>query len=362
MQSATGVEISSLCKSFSGFRAIDDVTLSIAPGEFVSLLGPSGCGKTTLLRAVAGLVVPDTGSIRIGTETVVDAASRTFVPAERRRLGMVFQDYALWPHMRVRENVAFPLAARGVAAAAHDTMMRTALRRVGLESLAERFPGELSGGQQQRVALARAIVDTPRLLLFDEPLSNLDAGLRDALGREIARMVRELGATAIYVTHDQSEALSLSDRIALMRGGRIVCADTPEQLYREPPDAWVARFLNVGNLISGDVGQGVFQATGAEERVLLPELINGHAGPSTLLLPSSAILVGAATPDFHLAVSSVHFRGDRYEVAARWSCPEHGPLLHFWHDRPLRPGERIPVSLDRNRLRLFIGGSGGSDI
>jgi iron(III) transport system ATP-binding protein len=357
-----GVEITNLSKSFAGVRAIDDVTLTIAPGEFVALLGPSSGGKTTLLRAIAGLVTPDRGTVRIGPDTVVDTAKRQFVPPEQRRLGMVFQDYALWPHMRVSENVGFPLEARGVAKSQRQDLIATALRRVGLDALAKRFPGELSGGQQQRVALARAIVDSPRLILFDEPLSNLDANLRDALGREIAQLVRELGATAVYVTHDQGEALSLSDRIAVLREGRLVALGTPEQLYRQPPDAWVAQFLKVGSLISGQSTNGMFTPTGLDQQLALPELVNGHAGPSTLLLPGSALLIGAPNPDVDLAITSVQFRGDRYEVSARLSPNDHGPLVHFWHDRPLKPGDRVPAALDRKRLRLYmddkIDGSG----
>jgi len=351
-----GVEIVRLVKAFGDMRAIDGVDLSIQPGEFVALLGPSGCGKTTLLRAIAGLLAPDEGSIKLGDHLVAAAEAKLFVPAERRGLGMVFQDYALWPHMRVRDNVGFPLAARRVPAAQRASLIETALRRVSLAHLAGRFPGELSGGQQQRVALARAIVDSPRVLLFDEPLSNLDASLRDSLGRDIAMLVRDLGATAIYVTHDQSEALSLADRIAVMRAGRIVQCDTPEQLYKSPADAWIAAFLKSGSLIPGHAEAGTFHPEGKGESLHLPQLMNGHSGPSTLLLPSAAVQAGAAG-ELKFAVASVHFKGDRYEIAARWGARDHGPVVQFWHDKPLKPGDLVSVSLDRDRLRLFLGES-----
>ena len=230
---------------------LDRVSLDIAPGEFLAVLGPSGCGKTTLLRLIAGLLAPDRGSVTIGGETVCDGAHGLFVPAERRRLGMVFQDYALWPHMRVRENVAFPLESRHVPKGEAVRLVTAALTRVGLGALAERFPAELSGGQQQRVALARAIAGSPRVLLFDEPLSNLDTALRDSLGHEIARLTRELGLTALYVTHDQSEALGLADRVAVMRAGRVVQLNSPERLFRDPEDPWTAEFLRAGSLVPG---------------------------------------------------------------------------------------------------------------
>ena len=351
---ANGVEIVRLAKAFGGVRAIDGVDLSIRPGEFVALLGPSGCGKTTLLRAIAGLLAPDEGRIKLGDRLVAAPEAKLFMPAERRGLGMVFQDYALWPHMRVRDNVGFPLAARRVPAGRRTGLIETALRRVSLWHLADRFPGELSGGQQQRVALARAIVDSPRVLLFDEPLSNLDAALRDSLGREIAMLVRDLGATAIYVTHDQSEALSLADRIAVMRAGRIVQCDTPEALYKNPSDAWVAAFLKSGSLIRGRAEAGAFHPEGEGESLHLPQMVNGHSGPSTLLLPSAAVRAGGAG-ELQFAVASVHFKGDRYEIAARWGARDDAPVVQFWHDRPLKPGDLVSVTLDRDRLRLFHG-------
>ena len=347
------VEISRVSKNFKSFRAIDDVSLRVAAGEFVALLGPSSGGKTTVLRMIAGLVTPDTGSIRFDATTIFDAASRTNVPAERRNIGMVFQDYALWPHLRVRDNVGFPLRARNVPKERHAQMIERALARVEMGHLGHRFPGELSGGQQQRVALARATVDEPRLLLFDEPLSNLDAALRESLGREIKALVNSLGATAIYVTHDQSEAFGLADRVAVMREGRIAQEGLPHDLYRQPNDLWMARFLRSGNLIPGIAANGTFQPRGMSQAIGLPGLLNGHAGPVTLMLPGNALRVGGDVSDLRLSIISSQFRGDRYEIAAYLGESHNTPVVHFWHDRAIQPGEPISAALDHDKLTIF---------
>ena len=348
------VEISGVSKSFKAFKAIDNVSLTVGAGEFLALLGPSSGGKTTVLRMIAGLVTPDTGSIRFDDTAIFDAAKRTNVPAERRNIGMVFQDYALWPHLRVRDNVGFPLRARNVPKDRHAQMIERALARVEMGHLGHRFPGELSGGQQQRVALARATVDEPRLLLFDEPLSNLDAALRENLGREIKALVSSLGATAIYVTHDQSEAFGLADRVAVMREGRLVQQGTPHDLYQQPNDVWMARFLRSGNLIAGRASDGAFQPNGLNHTLKLPGLLNGHAGPMTLLVPGNALRVAGDASDVRLSVISTQFRGDRYEIAAYLGdCLQTAPIVHFWHDRAITPGEQVSANLDYTKLRIF---------
>jgi len=347
------VEISRLSKVFKVTKVLNDVSLHIAAGEFVTLLGPSGCGKTTLLRIVAGLEAPSGGSIAFDGTPIADAAQRRFMPAEQRNVGMVFQDYALWPHMRVHDNVAFPLRARRVPKDRHAAMIEAALKRVGLAHLADRFPGELSGGQQQRVALARATVDEPCLLLFDEPLSNLDAALRESLGHEIKELVHSLGATALYVTHDQNEALSLADRVAVMRDGNIVQLGVPLELYQKPADLWMARFLKSGNLIPGVISNGAFQPKGLEQTLRLPHLLNGYSGPMTLMLPGNALRIGGDPADLRLSVIATHFRGDRYEIAAHIGEPHVSPVVHFWHDRAIQPGERVPAAIEHARLRIF---------
>jgi iron(III) transport system ATP-binding protein len=232
---------------FGNVTAVDGVDLVVPAGSMTFLLGPSGCGKTTLLRMIAGLQEPDSGRVLFGDRDV------THQPAERRDAGMVFQGYALWPHMSVRENVAFGLDVRGVPLAERRARTMQALQMVRMESLADRKPGQLSGGQQQRVALARALAFRPEVLLLDEPLSNLDARLRLDMREEIRRICREVGITAIYVTHDREEALSLADLVVVMRDGRIEQRGEPRQVYRRPVSRFVASFMGEVNLISGTV-------------------------------------------------------------------------------------------------------------
>ncbi|MBY8824215.1 ABC transporter ATP-binding protein [Sphingomonas colocasiae] len=243
------VVIDNLGKHYGAVRALDDVSLHVAEGEFVTLLGPSGCGKSTTLFALAGLDRPTEGTIRIGDRVFFDAAAGIDVPAERRGIGLVFQSYALWPHMTVRQNLAFPLKLRKVPKAEQAVRIEEALALVDLTGLGERLPHELSGGQQQRVALARTLVFRPSLLLLDEPLSNLDAKLRHKARDWLKQLQRQLGLTTLYVTHDQEEALAMSDRIAVMQAGRIVQLDTPERIYRRPATRFVADFIGAGNFL-----------------------------------------------------------------------------------------------------------------
>jgi iron(III) transport system ATP-binding protein len=247
------VVLEKVSRHFGDFAAVSDVDLRVAEGEFVTLLGPSGCGKTTTLRMVAGLEQNTGGRISIDNEIVSDAASRVFVPSERRRLGMVFQSYAIWPHMTVFENVAYPLRVRRRPAdEIRDRVMKT-LRLVEMESFAERPAPALSGGQQQRVAIARALVFEPKVLLLDEPLSNLDAKLRLQMGDEFRAIQKRLGMTTLYVTHDQSEAMALSDRVVVMDRGRIQQVGAPEEIYRYPANRTVAGFFGTPNLLAANV-------------------------------------------------------------------------------------------------------------
>jgi ABC-type Fe3+/spermidine/putrescine transport system ATPase subunit len=252
-----GIEVGGLRKEFvddhgSRVAAVDDVTLSVPAGEFLVLLGPSGCGKTTLLRCLAGLEVPDGGEIRLSGRTVFGAGSRAEQTADRR-VGMVFQSYALWPHMTVAENVAYPLTTGGRKGrlSKADARERVAelLKLMRLDTMGERKPSQLSGGQQQRVALARAIAAGNDVVLFDEPLSNIDAKVRETLRLELRSMQRRLGFTAVYVTHDQTEALELADRIAVMRDGKVVQLGTPEEIYRAPRTRYVANFVGISNVL-----------------------------------------------------------------------------------------------------------------
>lgn len=250
------ISIRGLAKTFGkrrgdhGEQALHAVDLDVREGEFLVLLGPSGCGKTTLLRSIAGLEQPDEGSITIDGRVVFDAARRIDVDAGRRPVNMIFQSYALWPHMTAARNVQFPLRCARVGRSEIERRVPEILEKVGIGKLGDRFPSQMSGGQQQRLALARALVVGERIVLFDEPLSNVDAQVREKLRIELIKMQRGLGFTAIYVTHDQSEAMELADRIAVMSHGRIAQLGVPRELYDNPLDIDVARFLGQSNEIA----------------------------------------------------------------------------------------------------------------
>jgi iron(III) transport system ATP-binding protein len=240
-------------KTFGEISVVRDLSLIVHDGEFLTLLGPSGCGKTTTLRMIAGFIPPTTGEIVLRGRVLSSASTGTAVPPEQRGMGMVFQSYAVWPHMTAAGNVAYPLRRARLSRAEIEARTRRALTLVHLEPFADRYPQELSGGQQQRVALARAIVIEPSVLLLDEPLSNLDAKLRDELRNELRDVQERLGITVVYVTHDQSEAMALSGRIAVMQDGRLVQVGTPRDLYEHPADPGVAAFVGAANFLPGAV-------------------------------------------------------------------------------------------------------------
>jgi iron(III) transport system ATP-binding protein len=237
-----------LTKRFGAAIALDDFELEVPPGSILALLGPSGCGKTTALRVVAGFDRPDRGSVEIAGRTVVDDTKS--VPPERRRVGMVFQDYALFPHMTAAANIAYGLRRDS------DTRVADVLELVGLVGLGRRMPHELSGGEQQRVALARALAPEPAVILLDEPFSNLDASLRDRMRRDVRTILAEADATAIFVTHDQEEALAIADIVAVMRDGRVHQIGTPHQVYRKPASPWIAQFVGESEFVDGVAGVG----------------------------------------------------------------------------------------------------------
>jgi iron(III) transport system ATP-binding protein len=247
LPTVAGVIIKGLTKQFGNVAAVNGLDLQVQPGELVALLGPSGCGKTTTLRLVAGFLKPEAGEIRVGERRL--SSPTAVVPPERRRMAMIFQSYALWPHMTVTQNVAYGLRFTGIARSERDRRVKEILRIVQLEGYGSRYPGELSGGQQQRVAVARALVVEPEILLLDEPLSNLDANLREEMRFEIRRLHETFGITTLYVTHDQAEAMVISDRVAVLQHGRVVQIGTAAELFERPRTRFVAEFIGRTNLI-----------------------------------------------------------------------------------------------------------------
>lgn len=269
------IVIAGLRKEFGGNSVLADIDFQVGDGEFFTLLGPSGCGKSTMLSCIAGLEQPTSGAIAIGGSVFFDSKSKVNVPPEGRNLGMVFQSYALWPHLTLKRNLAMPLAIRKIPAAEQRTLINNALDKVGMLQLIDRYPHQLSGGQQQRVALARALVYSPRVLLLDEPLSNLDAKLREQARVWLKRLQAELGITTVYVTHDQEEALAMSDRIAVMSTGKLLQVGSPREIYERPATAEVAAFVGKSNFIDGVIasagdGKLSISVEGSDQRFEIP--------------------------------------------------------------------------------------------
>lgn len=333
--SAADVRIQGLIKSFGDLQAVDKVDLHVGAGEVFFLLGPSGCGKTTLLRAIAGFNDPDQGTIHIGDREV------SKLPASERDTAMVFQSYALWPHMTVEQNVAFGLEMKGVKRSRARDQVHQALDMVQLAGRATDRPNQLSGGQQQRVALARALVVEPACLLLDEPLSNLDAKLRLEMRSEIRRICKDAGLTAIYVTHDQKEALSIADRIAVMRDGKVLQVGVPREIYQRPVDRFVASFVGESNFVTGKVAavsgdeltvasvMGAFEARGlGEHRHLVGSEVVLSIRPEALVLgapPTGAVNVLRGT------LRDSVFLGD---IAQHTFHPTEGPEFKIVNANP----------------------------
>jgi ABC-type Fe3+/spermidine/putrescine transport system ATPase subunit len=307
------IELHNVTKRYGSLVANDGVNLQIGRGELLTLLGPSGCGKTTALRCITGHQRPDEGRVFIDGQDVTD------VPTYRRELGMVFQNFALFPHMTVYQNVEFPLMIRSLAREKRREMVRDALRLIRMEGLEERYPRQLSGGQQQRVGLARALVYRPKVLLLDEPLSNLDAKLREEMRFEIGELVSQLRMTAVYVTHDQSEALALSDRVAVMNAGCLQQVGTPREIYEQPATLFIAGFIGLSDFFEGQVvavDGDLAQVTVRGLELAVPARAGMASGqPVTLFIrPNDVVLVdestGAAENTFRGRVDKVTYLGD----------------------------------------------------
>ncbi len=343
------IRIAGVVKRFGSVTAVDRAELTVSDGELFTLLGPSGCGKTTLLRLLAGFDQPDAGEIRFGDRVV------TRLPPYERRIGMVFQNYALWPHMTMAENVSYGLRLQKLPGGEIGARLAEGLRKVNLTGLESRYPGQLSGGQQQRVALARALVLNPDILLLDEPLSNLDAKIRIQVRAEIRKLQQELKITTIYVTHDQEEALSLSDRVAVMKDGRVLQIGVPKELYERPRTRFVADFVGTNNLVPGEVegrrGERLLVRTALGSLEAIP---NGAvAGRCVLAIrPENvavSVLSGSGGGDngnvVRGRISFVSYLGStlRYDVETEAGTVLKADIRDPWHHDPLPIGR--PVSL-----------------
>ena len=344
------IEISDIGKRFGAFQALSGISLAIAEREFVTFLGPSGCGKTTMLRTLAGFHMPDRGTIRV--EGRLLSSPNATVPPEQRRMGMVFQNYAVWPHMSVFDNIAFGLRIAKVARAEIGGRVSRVIDAVGLKGLEARHPGQLSGGQLQRVALARSLVVEPSILLLDEPLSNLDARLRERMRAEIKRLQRRTGITFIFVTHDQAEAMALSDRIVVFNKGMVQQVGTPRDVYERPSNLFVADFMGLVNRIAGTiVGK-------SEQRVRVqigPHMIEAaasgthcHGGDVTIVIRPEAIGIGQPEPQ----TASNVLNGIVLESAFLGNIVDchvdiGGAVLRVQCDRRriIAPGERIVLAV-----------------
>jgi iron(III) transport system ATP-binding protein len=332
MTDEIAIEFSGVTKRYGSAVAVDGISFAIAKGEMVTFLGPSGCGKTTSLRLIAGLELPTSGMVRIAGRDVSQRA------ASERNVGMVFQSYALFPHMNVLENVSYGPIIRGEAKDSARKRALEILEQIGLKGLSERLPSELSGGQQQRVAVARAIVQQPDVLLFDEPLSNVDAKLRRKVRGEIRDLQKRFGLTAVYVTHDQEEALAVSDRIVVMQSGKIAQIGTPRDLYERPASAFVADFIGDANLIAGQVAGGRFRAADLDIPMAGPD------GAAQISLRPERITLAPGTGAPQGRIRSCTYLGSRWEYEVETGFAElltSRPMT----EAPIAPGTDVVLTI-----------------
>lgn len=348
---STICKVENLQKSYGAFNAVNDVSIDIEKGEFVVFLGPSGCGKTTTLRMIAGLENPTEGKILIDRRTVFSAKEGIFVKPEHRDIGMVFQSYAIWPHMTVFENIAYPLRTRRLPKADIALKVKRAIELVGLDQAADRSAVALSGGQMQRVSLARALVYNPTLLLFDEPLSNLDLKLRVRLRSELKELQRNTGITSIYVTHDQEEAVELADRIVVMSQGKIMQTGSPEELYRRPQNKFVADFISSANLIEGtivkDAASGeIFFESGHGGRIKVTNGAERQVGKAihAVLHPEDCLLLAHSDDPngLKIKVTRKRYQGTSTRYYLDWNGTSLEALV-LGTESPFSPGDTVTL-------------------
>lgn len=341
-------------------HALDGVSLDVRAGEFVVLLGPSGCGKTTLLRSIAGLETPESGEIVISDRTVYSSSTKVNVPSERRGINMMFQSYALWPHMTVFDNVAYPLRSHRVSKAETAPRVERLLGRIGIAELASRYPSELSGGQQQRVALARALAVDPSCVMFDEPLSNVDAKVREQLRVELVQMHQRMGFSAVYVTHDQVEAMQLADRLVVMRRGSIEQQGTPEEIYRFPRTRYVANFIGQCNELEGEVRTvrdgrvTVATASGDVEVEQEGAWSPGDAVVAIIRLEDLRVLDGESSPvnRWTATVRTRMFAGSTTEYVTAVGGDRVLRVVVDGHRRALAEGTEVALGVDPGAVRI----------
>ncbi len=360
---ASFLKLANIAKSFREVQAITDLSLDIREGEIFTLLGPSGCGKSTTLRMIAGLEQPDSGTITLKNRTIVDARANKFTPPEQRNMGMVFQSYAIWPHMTVFDNIAFPMRVRRAPRAQIRDQVMGALELVDLSGWAEKYPWQLSGGMQQRVALARAIVYSPDLLLLDEPLSNLDAKLREQMRIELRSLQRKLGTTFVFVTHDQAEAMILSTRIAILNAGRLEQIGTPVEVYENPATPFVRDFLGQSVLFAGTIrGQrgALWIDLEIGARVPLPCDGDGLADGNrvTLACRAESLRIRPAEQAGEHSISALiedmTYVGDRMEYAVR--AGDKLLSVHCYDDQRLDPGTRVGLNFGSRGITVWPDG------
>ena len=347
------VEIKGASKHYGALKALNNFDLTIEPGTFTVLLGPSGSGKSTLIRSIAGIERLDSGSIAFGDRVVADNGFH--MAPEKRDLAMVFQDYALWPHMTAFENVAYALKRRNLDATESSRRVNEALERVGLSSKGPNYPFQLSGGEQQRVALARAIVGRPSLLLFDEPLSNLDADLRERLRVEIATLTREIGATACYITHDQSEAFALADQIGVLRAGELQQIAAPEEIYRQPANRFVAAFTGIsgsflGTVIESHKHEVIVQLGSQRLECRTPGKLKVGDSVEVLVRPSATSISHQHSNSLPAIVLDVAYRGRGYEHVVE--C-EFGVISSVFANESVARGSRVEIYIDPHNCLAF---------